>query len=339
MPIFVKASASQSRAAIANVVYNDSKYEYGYITAAHIFSPWGQDTCSIDSGEDDIGIPFDSDSDDEDCRNEQMSSTRNSTPLSVKSSRSQDTGDENALLHAPTRQTFPGEVDSPSDLALLGHITTVEDLEKSTDCAIITIEDPELHQKLENLTVSKRDQNIRIASAKFKSSLVTAWTTHGPIRGILNSVPILMRFPGGDSFHSVYAFSYEGAIEDGDSGSLVVDSSSRELYGMVIAASDKQRIAYIVGTNGFLNHMSGKGWRLLQLDEDFIAATERRDELLRNDSQSTPTPQTAVLEQNDPQWSDELQRYLHICWDSTYARYLRIHYVEGLWSSLNVSIS
>lgn len=104
MPIFVKGSANQLRKATANIIYNGPYY--GYVTAAHVFSPSDQDSCSIDSGGDDIGIPFDSDSDDEGYCDEQISSTSGSTPKLVESTQYQSSDDDIALLlHEPTGPT------------------------------------------------------------------------------------------------------------------------------------------------------------------------------------------------------------------------------------------
>ncbi|KAI4704996.1 hypothetical protein J4E89_009289 [Alternaria sp. Ai002NY15] len=283
MPIYVKTADGRSRMGTANVVHNGSKY--GYITAAHIFYPPHQSRSSIDDDEDDLGIPFDSDSDNEDGKdnlNEKASLARVLLSDSVRSRESHVFHADGFGLGEDTgpRDLPEDSIDLPHDLALLGRLESGQEPEKSLDCAIITIDDPGLQRKLDRARVLARNDgsHVSTSTAEPEPSLATAWTTHGPVHGNLNKVPVLMRLPGSMSFQSVYTFAYEGKIERGDCGSLVLDTTSRALYGMIIAAADRQPIAYIIAAKALMNHVANAGWHLLDANDDYMNSNEIHDE-------------------------------------------------------------
>ncbi|KAI4673437.1 uncharacterized protein J4E84_011079 [Alternaria hordeiaustralica] len=283
MPIYVKTADGRSRMGTANVVHNGSKY--GYITAAHIFGPLHQSPSSIDDDEDDLGIPFDSDSDDEDGEddlNEKASFAGVLLSDSVRSRESHVFHADGFGLGGDTRPRDLPEVsiDLPHDLALLGHLESGQEPEKSLDCAIITIDDPELQLKLDRARILARNDGFHVSTstAEPEPSLAIAWTTHGHVHGTLNKVPILMRLQGSMSFKSVYTFVYKGAIKHGDCGSLVLDTNSGALYGMIIAAADKQPTAYIVAAKALMNHVANAGWHLLDANDDYMNSNEIHDE-------------------------------------------------------------
>jgi hypothetical protein len=343
MPIYVKVLAGQSRMATANVVYKGSTY--GYLTAAHVLNPWDRSSSSIDNGDEDLGVPFDSDSEDEDYCNEPMSLDENSTPRSETSTESSISSNENSTpleLTTPTASSGPIELESPcpSNLTLLGQLAPGKSLDKSLDYAIITVENTELHQQCEHLSFSKARQTAHVLPTRSESSLAAAYTTHGLVLGKVTDVPILMRLPGSRLFQPVFTFTYEGTIKNGDCGSLVLDTTSKELCGMIIAASERQCIAYMVGAKELLNDIENAGWHLLSLDEDYMDSTEHQDEGTYGHPQTTRSPRamsppktTSQLVSSQtpsqPEWNAQFQRYLYTIWDAQYGRYYWKHHVEG----------
>ena len=283
MPIYAKTADGRSRMGTANVVHNGSKY--GYITAAHIFGSLYRSPSSIDDDEDDLGIPFDSDSDNEDGEddlNEKTSFTGALLSDSVRSKEPYVLHGDGFGLGGATGSIDLSEVsiDLPHGLVLLGYLESDQEPDKSLDCAIITIDDPGLQRTLDRTRALKGSDVSHVSSSTVepKPSLATAWTTHGPIHGTLNKVPVLMRLPGSMSFQSIYTFAYEGEIKRGDCGSLVLDTTSGSLYGMIIAAADRQPIAYIVAAKELMNHVANAGWHLLDANDDYIHSSEIHDE-------------------------------------------------------------
>ncbi|CAN9477946.1 unnamed protein product [Alternaria alternata] len=247
MPIYVKTAADRSRTATANMVYNGTVYKY--ITVSHVFSPWG--ASSIDSGEDDLGIPFDSDSEDEDHCNSETSQARGTISASLRVPTSRDSDIDSAKSHRSKISTMHNDSpdtakDPPSELLRLGELSADDDFDKSADYAIITINDFKLQKQLANLALSNPNRITQMRAAEPKSSQVTAWTRRGAISGTLGNVPRVMRFSGSKRFQQIYEFAYKGVIENGDSGSLVIGESGKELYGMIVAASSSQTIAYVM---------------------------------------------------------------------------------------------
>lgn len=345
MPIYVKVSAGRSRMATANLVYNRSTY--GYLTAAHVLDPWDRSSSSIDNGDEDLGVPFDSDSEDDDYCNEPRSFAGNLVSRSGISTKSSIAFNENNTpleLTTPTASSGPIELESPcpSNLTLLGQLAPGKSLDKSLDYAIITVENTELHQQCEHLSFSKARQTAHVLPIRSESSLAAAYTTHGLVRGKVTDVPILMRLPGSRLFQPVFTFTYEGTIKNGDCGSLVLDTTSKELCGMIIAASERQSIAYMVGAKVLLNDIENAGWHLLSVDENYMDSTEHQDEGTYGHPQTTRSPRamsppktTSQLASSQPQpqpqpeWNVQYQRYLDTFWDATYGRYYWKHHVEG----------
>jgi len=318
MPIYVKTADGRARMGTANVVHNGSKY--GYITAAHIFGPLHQSPSSIDDGEDDLGISFDSDSDsDSDNDNEDGEDDLNKKAsfagaLLSDSVRSRESyvfhGDSFGLGGATgPRDLSEVSMNLPHGLSLLGHLESDQEPDKSLDCAIITIDDPGLQQTLDRTRVLKGSDvsHVSKSTSEPKPSLAIAWTARGPIHGTLNKVPILMRLPGSRSFQSVYTFAYEGEIKHGDCGSLILDTNSKVLYGMIIAAADRQPIAYIVAAEGLKSHVADAGWHLLEADNGYMGSSEIHEEASHPPRRHSPqmvfstiteSPRTTLLQQN-----------------------------------------
>lgn len=343
MPIYVKVSAGQSRMATANVVYNGSTH--GYLTAAHVLDPWDRSSSSGDNGDEDLGVPFDSDSENEDYCDEPVLLDGNAISRLETSADSSMSSNENSMPLEPTIPTAlsdPTELESPcpSNLTLLGQLAPGKSLDKSLDYAIIAVGNTELHQQRESLSFSKARPIVHVPLTRFDSSLAAAWTTHGLIRGKVTGVPILMRLPGSRLFQPVFTFTYEGTIKNGDCGSLVLGTASKEIYGMIVATSNRQSIAYMVGAKELMSDIENAGWHLLNVDEDYMDSTERQDEVasgrpptIRSPRAMSPPKTTSqflgATDPSHPEWNVQFQRYLHTSWDPYYGRYYWKHYVDG----------
>ncbi|CAN9433437.1 unnamed protein product [Alternaria alternata] len=343
MAVYVKMADGRSRMATANVVYNGSTY--GYLTAAHVLDPWDRSSSSVDNGDEDLGVPFDSDSEDEDYCDEPVLLDGNLISRSETSADSSMSSNKNSMPLEPTIPTAlsdPTELESPCppDLTLLGQLAPGKSLDKSLDYAIIAVENTEFHQQRESLSFSKSRPTVHVPLTRFESSLATAWTTHGLIRGKVTGVPILMRLPGSGLFQSVFTFTYEGTIKNGDCGSLVLDTASKEIYGMIVAASDGQSIAYMVGAKELMSDIENAGWHLLSVDEHCMDSTEHQDEVASGCSPTIRSPRATsppntisrVVSSptlSQPLWDENFQRHLITLWDAQYGRYYRTHFVEG----------
>ncbi|CAN9198667.1 unnamed protein product [Alternaria alternata] len=264
MPIYVKTDENVVRMATANLLYNGKGY--GYMTAAHIFDGWTKASSNKDDGEGDLvdGIPFDSDSDtDGDFYDEEYIPTpqnlRSTKAVSSKPQASRVHGTWLGKSQGASSETFLVDDEARSELVVLGRVSTSQ---KDLDFAIITVNDSKLEKQLDNLTSSGDRQHDRLSATKPFPSKVTAFTTHGPVDGASFHVPTLIRLPGSDRYRSLYGFTYEGSIEVGDCGSLVFSKDSRSLYGMIIAASDKEPIAYVVAGDQIVQSIAEVGqWR------------------------------------------------------------------------------
>jgi hypothetical protein len=321
MPIYVKTAADRSRTATANMVYNGTVYKY--ITVSHVFSPWG--ASSIDSGEDDLGIPFDSDSEDEDHCNSETSQARGTISASLRVPTSRDSDIDSAKSHRSKISTMHNDSpdtakDPPSELLRLGELSADDDFDKSADYAIITINDFKLQKQLANLALSNPNRITQMRAAEPKSSQVTAWTRRGAISGTLGNVPRVMRFSGSKRFQQIYEFAYKGVIENGDSGSLVIGESGKELYGMIVAASSSQTI-----------DNTGR-WRFMSPSDDRTEIDQSRETKSSNYSQTADDQRSAWTTHAEPTWDHRYQRYFHTVWDARYKMYYRTHYVEGQYS-------
>ncbi|CAN9437966.1 unnamed protein product [Alternaria alternata] len=293
MSIHVNTTTDRSRIATANLVYNGTTYKY--LTVAHVFSPWNRDFPPIDSGEDDLGIPFDSDSEEEEGKEEECSErtfyTSSTTPASLRVP---------VTASAMPYESSDTANDSPSGLIRLGELATDEDLDRSTDYAIITITDSRIQQELADLAISNRERNAQLHAVEPKSSQVTTWTTRGPISGTLRTVPRIMGLSGSPRFQLIYELAYEGVIENGDSGSLVSDKTGRELYGMIVAASDNRSIAYVMAAKEFISSIANAGrWRIMRPSNNHSDTKQSREAIA---SQIEYELNSTVLNENTSIW-------------------------------------
>ncbi|RYO37781.1 hypothetical protein AA0111_g2178 [Alternaria arborescens] len=289
MSIHVNTATKKSRMATGNLIYNGATYKY--LTVAHVFSPWNRDSPSIDSGIDDLGIPFDSDSEEEEECNEKTSYTAGTTPVSLKVP---------VTASAMPYGSLDIANDPPSGLLRLGELSTDEDLDISTDCAIITINDSKIQQELVDLASSNREKDAQLHAVEPKSSPVTTWTRRGPISGTLRTVPKIMSLSGSERFQLIHELAHEGVIENGDSGSLVSDKAGRELYGMIIATSKNRSIAYVMAAKELMSSIANAGgWRIMSPRNDHSDTNQSREAIA---SQTEYEPNSTVLNEDTSMW-------------------------------------
>lgn len=302
MPIFIRHNAGPIRRATANAVYNG--VHYGYITAAHALESSVTDDRSMEN-DSNLEISFDSDSDDEYNNGEEtdiLSQHSNTSPETPESGRSSRSLVEASLLHGsdvqqtkihsllPSDQSSleDGSFASP-DIAIieppsilqyrtLGNVSSII---TPLDCGLVTVTETEVIAILEKLKASAKDAEAKdtVPVAEAKVANVIAWTSHGPIEGNLDDIPVFMRLRNSDLYELVYTFTYQqdGGIIMGDCGTLVSDADSGALYGHVIADSENTRLAYIMAAERTVCEIDRIGhWQLLASDDTQCKLPESR---------------------------------------------------------------
>jgi len=273
LSIYAKTD-TEPRMATANIVSNGTIF--GYITVAHLFGSVDQDVSSVDDGADTPNGPSDSDSDEDSDSEEESSIDTNmsldeSMPLtSVQPTESQGYDREMTESYVVAARTnLPdNRLPASNELISLGEMSALKEKERSLDYTIITVNDLALHQQVENLSLRGRSHIAYASAAKIKTSRAIAWTSHGPVQGMIRDSPTIIRLPGSKSFCSIYAFEYEGTVREGDCGSLVLDTASQRVYGMVVAASEGQTVIYVVSAEDLFRYIGNDGWRLVDVDYD-----------------------------------------------------------------------
>ena len=73
---------------------------------------------------------------------------------------------------------------------------------------------------------------------------------------------------------------------------VVLNTASKELCGMVIAASDRGSLAYIVSAERMLGDIAKRGWSLLSIDDAYMESGESYDQEV--DAQTTQSTQALL---------------------------------------------
>ncbi|KAL1794334.1 hypothetical protein ACET3X_007755 [Alternaria dauci] len=173
----------------------------------------------------------------------------------------------------------------------------------------------------------------------------------------------MMRLRGSDRFQPAYGFTYEGVIMNGDCGSLVSDKFTKKLYGMVIAASDSQSIAYMIAADGLVQNLEENGqWYLLDVYDNRTDSRHSHDTVSYRQDASNSQAASSVKQQStsesslrypqdtsssqaassakqqlsygvssiqQPEWNAEHSIYLLKLWDEQYQRNYWLHHIEG----------
>jgi hypothetical protein len=84
------------------------------------------------------------------------------------------------------------------------------------------------------------------------AAVVTQTTSGGRQTGTISGTTSDIRVPHGKSFQEVFSVKLDGALADGDCGSIVVDANTGELYGHIIAGCQVTGFAYVMAASDIL---------------------------------------------------------------------------------------
>jgi hypothetical protein len=276
MPIYIKHSPQSVRRATANLVYNGM--EYAYITAAHAFVKTSVNFQPAEVDDEDLEMPFDSDSENGSFKDE-LSSRYSQT--SRPRSRSYSSAEYPARTETPTNQS-----QSPSDRETQKHpeptlvaysptqqyeILGTAEIRLSRDFAVISVNHTGVKKYLRHIA-KNAERSFPMQVSETIGTNVIAWTTHGAVSGRLAALPIFLCLPNSNSFELVHKFTHYDKIHDGiqmgDCGSLVTDEQHTELYGHVIAKSENSQVVYVMAAKNVAVEMYALGnWEYISLSD------------------------------------------------------------------------
>jgi hypothetical protein len=134
----------------------------------------------------------------------------------------------------------------PPGLDIMGYVLSHSE---AKDWALIEITDTQVRRRLtERITTEESKENIfdiEAAGKPERTVNVVAKTPSGQIDGILYKTPTYTCLPGISEFQQMYQVLFNSPISEGDSGSVVVDATTRRLYGYVIAEAERSGKTYI----------------------------------------------------------------------------------------------
>ncbi|KAF2656359.1 hypothetical protein K491DRAFT_678121 [Lophiostoma macrostomum CBS 122681] len=295
MPIYI-AHGNSLRRATANAVCKATAY--AYCTAAHAFLATPNYTEPESDTEEIFEMPFQSDSGSDDELDAEIRSehsrtsseppqSESPTPESNETSRSdsqlpsqfmnplveiseQHTGQE-MNDHTNPRRVNGDFLIGNDRLERLGRVSM---LSAPLDYAIISVTHPAVVKFLQKLTP---DQYKVIAVKEAMRAEVIALTSRGQVPGRLFDVPLYMDYTNIGNQSLVYKLRYDGVIQMGDCGSLVIDKESEEVYGHIVANSESTHVAFLVSAVPIVEHSSN--WKFLSpvlssLEHDTVSTVE-----------------------------------------------------------------
>jgi hypothetical protein len=296
MPIYIKHSPQSIRRATANLVYNGK--EYAYITAAHAFVKTSVNFQPAEIDDEDLEMPFDSDSengsvDDEfssqysqtspkASESEDFSPALSRPPRSRSRSRSQSFVESLSQTETPSNQSQPlSDLETPNhpEPTLVAYSPTQQfeilgtaEIRLSRDFAVISVNHTGVKKYLRHIAKNEEDRNLSMQVSEAIGTNVIAWTTHGAVSGRLAELPTFLCLPTSNSFELVYKFTHLDKIYDGiqmgDCGSLVTDEHHTKLYGHVIAKSENSQVVYMMAAKNVAVDMYALGnWEYVSLDD------------------------------------------------------------------------
>ncbi|PVH96273.1 hypothetical protein DM02DRAFT_674930 [Periconia macrospinosa] len=297
MPTYIKHSETSVRPATANAVYNGDGY--GYITAAHAFPDVVSDAKPPLDTQETFDLPFNSDSDSDDEAQMETLSQYSRTPpessdsehLSFRSSVTSGPRDQSPRINdtqqhilvppmSSDRSSMNTDMPTNTDTHPVDHVPidrleplgTVSPTSTVHDCVVVSVTHPRVIDFLTEVRSSRQDVDATIAVAQAQRANITAITSRGSVHGYLFDLPLYMSFTNSNSLQLVYKFIYDGVIQMGDCGTLVIDSETKEVYGHVVAASENTQVAFITAAGPVMNDIQkGGDWRLLCLRDTGVA--------------------------------------------------------------------
>jgi hypothetical protein len=159
----------------------------------------------------------------------------------------------NLANFAPTERTFapsqPAQP-TPESLSLLGRLVE-ESIEY--DLALIEITNQKLEEILKFLLKHGKINTVAydsIASTPEEDAKVYTYTASGgKLYGVLSANPSYTRLSTSTSFQKVYIVRLDGPLANGDCGSAIIDASTSETYGHLVAGCVKTGTAYILAAD------------------------------------------------------------------------------------------
>lgn len=88
-----------------------------------------------------------------------------------------------------------------------------------------------------------------------EARVIAVTGSSGPLFGVLSGRPSYIRLPSSMNFQETYTVALDGPLNPGDSGSIVLDLETREVYGHIVAGSTSSRIAYIIPATNVLHDL------------------------------------------------------------------------------------
>lgn len=229
-----------------------------YISVAHAFVE--NDTCTPESSLDtedkdhDSEFEFSGLSDgDEIFDNEELEIT-SSGSMTSESSGPDDASNDDIIINNITNLRIGSQIFNwnfePLDVAVANVFLASTDL----DYALVEAsnEDGPI-LALDSLPLLSLGNVKKISPGKVRVMAVTG--SSGPLYGDLSGRPSYIRLPSSMTFQETYTVTLDGPLNPGDSGSVVLDTWSREVYGHRVAGSTSSRIAYIIPATNVLNDL------------------------------------------------------------------------------------
>ncbi|GAB1312803.1 cell cycle RNA binding protein whi3 [Madurella fahalii] len=107
-----------------------------------------------------------------------------------------------------------------------------------------------------------------VSTGTFTVSVVTP--SRGVMYGLLDGRPTLMRLPYSRRFTNLYPATFPYPISSGDCGSLVIDYTTKQIYGFVVAASVEGKVAYIISADEVVQDITVRLGRHGQSSEGIV---------------------------------------------------------------------
>jgi hypothetical protein len=137
-------------------------------------------------------------------------------------------------------------VDDGSSLEILGHVLCYSN---NKDWALIEITNEPAQRHLKyRISDHELDGTVENGRAEQleKRVSVVAKTALGEAQGTLYTTPTYTSVPGSSSFEKVYQATFTGTVRMGDSGTMVVDTKTKAVYGYIMAGSAHTGKTYVI---------------------------------------------------------------------------------------------
>jgi hypothetical protein len=164
----------------------------------------------------------------------------------------------NASLRMSTGVSYPPKrnnvkLKSPAPSKVLDFATTYLESIDLDYSLIKSSERPEIWSILFDLPLISSGNSGKIPPGQTRIMTVTG--SNGLLYGTLSGRPSYIRFMSSKTYQETYTVIIDGPLMPGDSGSMVLNAETRELYGHIVVGSTASRIAYIIPAINVLNDL------------------------------------------------------------------------------------